>query len=258
MRRWRRRAAVLAALGLCLALGGCGGGHVHDWVEATCTEPLRCLDCGAVQGEPLGHDWMPADCTQGEHCARCTAVQGEALGHWVEEWTQVRPADCATPGRQAGTCLRCWAEVTQETCTVDHTPDGTGTVCTVCGADLAALEAGAEERQRYEENCRLYTYEELTGQAERLYGAQVYVSGRVAQTVPGEDRDAVLLEADLEDVQPDGDSQGWLYVEWPEGEALPQEGASVSAWGELLSPYRWQGLDGSWNEAPHVRARYAE
>ena len=27
---------------------------------------------------------------------------------------------------------------------------------------------------------------------------------------------------------------------------------------ELLSPYRWQGLDGSWNEAPHVRARYAE
>lgn len=196
MRRWRRRAAILAALGLCLALGGCGGGHVHDWVEATCTEPLRCLRCGA--------------------------------------------------------------EVTQETCTVGHTPDGTGTVCTVCGADLAALEAGAEERQRYEENCRLYTYEELTGQAERLYGAQVYVSGRVAQTVPGEDRDAVLLEADLEDVQPDGDSQGWLYVEWPEGEALPQEGASVSTWGELLSPYRWQGLDGSWNEAPHVRARYAE
>lgn len=171
MRRWRRRAAVLAALGLCLALGGCGGGHVHDWVEATCTEPLRCLDCGAVQGEPLGHDWMPADCTQGEHCARCTAVQGKALGHWVEEWTQVRPADCATPGRQAGTCLRCGAEVTQETYAEGHTPDGTGTVCTVCGADLAALEAGAEERQRYEENCRLYTYEELTGQAERLYGA---------------------------------------------------------------------------------------
>lgn len=255
---WRQCAAALAALGLCLALAGCGGGHVHDWVEATCTEPLRCLDCGAVQGELLGHDWAEADCTQGEHCTRCTALRGEPQGHWVEEWTQVRPADCVTPGLRAGECLRCGAEVTGETDTVDHTPDGTGAVCAVCGADLAALAAQAEERQRYVERCPLYTYQELMEQAGRLYGTRAQVSGRVYRLTVGEAGDMVLLEADLEDVQPGGESPSWIYVDWPAGETLPQEGELVMGYGELGSIYRWQGLDGAWYEAPRLRARYVD
>ena len=34
--------------------------HIHDWVEATCTEPKTCSVCGATEGDPLGHNWAEA------------------------------------------------------------------------------------------------------------------------------------------------------------------------------------------------------
>lgn len=30
---------------------------IHDWTEASCTEPSVCLRCGEVRGEALGHVW---------------------------------------------------------------------------------------------------------------------------------------------------------------------------------------------------------
>ena len=54
--------------------------HVHDWSEATCTEPAKC-ECGETQGEALGHTWAEATCTEPKTCSACGATEGEALGH---------------------------------------------------------------------------------------------------------------------------------------------------------------------------------
>lgn len=53
--------------------------HVHDWVEATCTEPRRCISCSETQGEPLGHDWIPATRTAPKTCTRCGQTEGSVL-----------------------------------------------------------------------------------------------------------------------------------------------------------------------------------
>ena len=52
-----RKAAVLLliiAISASLLLSGCF--HTHEWAEATCTEPRRCIGCEETEGEPLGHD----------------------------------------------------------------------------------------------------------------------------------------------------------------------------------------------------------
>ena len=78
-----------------LILSGCG--HVHTWEDATCTEPQKCIECGATEGEALGHDWAEATCDSPKICNRCGITEGEALGHdWVD-------ATCETPK----TCSRC-------------------------------------------------------------------------------------------------------------------------------------------------------
>ena len=48
-------------------------GHEHTWVEATCTEPRTCAECGATEGEPLGHDLKEADYWSPGVCLRCGA-----------------------------------------------------------------------------------------------------------------------------------------------------------------------------------------
>ena len=35
---------------------------VHSWQEADCLTPKTCLECGAVEGEPLGHDFIDNAC----------------------------------------------------------------------------------------------------------------------------------------------------------------------------------------------------
>lgn len=72
---------------------------LHDWEDATCTEPQRCHICGRTQGDPLGHeakDWnvtIPSTCTaegtQEAPCARCGKIQTETvaiLPHTEGDW----------------------------------------------------------------------------------------------------------------------------------------------------------------------------
>ncbi len=56
-------------------------GHVcvHDWEDATCTEPKTCKLCGVTDGEALGHDWMDATYDAPKTCKRCGATEGEPL-----------------------------------------------------------------------------------------------------------------------------------------------------------------------------------
>ena len=53
----------------------------HDWIEADCTEPRTCWNCGETEGEPLGHDWEEATCTEPRTCWNCGETEGRELGH---------------------------------------------------------------------------------------------------------------------------------------------------------------------------------
>lgn len=69
---------------LIMVLGLCACGHKHTWVEATCTEPKTCSECGETEGEPLGHDWIEATLTEPMKCSRCGITQGQPyiVGIW--------------------------------------------------------------------------------------------------------------------------------------------------------------------------------
>lgn len=71
--------SVLLAL-VAGVLSGCG--HKHQWREATCIEPMTCMECGETKGEPQKwHDWESATCTAPRTCRICGETEGEALGH---------------------------------------------------------------------------------------------------------------------------------------------------------------------------------
>ncbi len=37
--------------------------HEHNYLDATCTSPKVCTDCGETYGEALGHDYVDGKCT---------------------------------------------------------------------------------------------------------------------------------------------------------------------------------------------------
>lgn len=47
--------------------------HVHTWVEATCTSPKTCSECGATEGNAKGHS------VQIGKCANCGEPQGKDI-----------------------------------------------------------------------------------------------------------------------------------------------------------------------------------
>lgn len=69
--------SLLLIAAMVLALGACG--HQHTWVEATCTEPKTCSECGETEGEALGHQFSEATYWAAPTCSECGAVEGEAL-----------------------------------------------------------------------------------------------------------------------------------------------------------------------------------
>ena len=93
---------VMFLNGLLLVLTGCCS---HTWIEANCTTPKTCSQCGKTEGgvvhefgetncneirickkcgieeEPLGHVWKKATCTEPKLCKKCGETKGEALGH---------------------------------------------------------------------------------------------------------------------------------------------------------------------------------
>lgn len=94
----------------------------HDWADATCAEPKTCKVCGATEGEPLGHDFTDATCTEPKKCKRCGGVQGEPLGHDVAEWTTTTEPTCTESGTREGTCSRCGKAVSETIEATGHEP----------------------------------------------------------------------------------------------------------------------------------------
>ena len=75
---------------------------LHDWREATCTEPKTCSKCGKTAGEKLGHSWEEATCTEAKTCSVCREREGEALGHDWQEATCNSLQTCRTCGETTG------------------------------------------------------------------------------------------------------------------------------------------------------------
>lgn len=103
----------------------------HQWTEATCTAPKACIQCNAVEGDPLGHSWVAADCVTAKTCSRCSQTDGNPLGH---KWTE---ANCTAPK----TCSVC---KTEDGAPLEHNWTGETTLytaprCSICGAEGAPL-----------------------------------------------------------------------------------------------------------------------
>lgn len=122
-------AAVVAAIAIFgIAYVATNGFHQHTWVDATCTLPKTCSDCGATEGDALGHDYIgtkkDATCTKGAYthyeCSRCGDAYDEetgeaALGHEAGDWTYDESSK-----QEVCKCTRCGAvvekrDVTKET-----------------------------------------------------------------------------------------------------------------------------------------------
>ena len=73
---------ICLMLVLCMIIPLCACGepaHEHTWVEATCTEPKTCSECGETEGEALGHDFAPASYWAPETCSVCGETVGDPL-----------------------------------------------------------------------------------------------------------------------------------------------------------------------------------
>lgn len=53
----------------------------HDWVDADCTTPKICDECGKTKGEALGHEWTDASCEMPKTCGVCGKTIGKKLEH---------------------------------------------------------------------------------------------------------------------------------------------------------------------------------
>ncbi len=73
-------------------------GHEHTWVDATCTTPKTCSECGETEGESLGHDWKDATCSIPKTCSRCGTSEGQALEHIPTEADYWNPSVCSLCG----------------------------------------------------------------------------------------------------------------------------------------------------------------
>ncbi|MGN0279832.1 MAG: hypothetical protein ACI4C4_10820 [Lachnospiraceae bacterium] len=125
----------IATFALCFVLIGCG--HEHTWVDATCTEPKTCSECGETEGEPLGHTWVEATCAEPKHCSICGETEGEALAHtWVEA-TCSEAKHCSVCGETEGEPLEH---------TLSEANYQQAATCEVCGATVGEpLQADFEK-----------------------------------------------------------------------------------------------------------------
>ena len=112
----------------------------HNWVDATCTEPKTCSECGETDGEPNGHTeetiagkaatCTEAGLTEGKKCTVCgeTTVQQTviaALGH-TEEIIAGTAATCTEAGQTDGKkCTVCGVTTVQQTVidALNHKPE---------------------------------------------------------------------------------------------------------------------------------------
>ena len=79
----------------------------HEYEEATCVDPERCVYCGKVNSKALGHNWSPATCTTPQTCRDCGEIGKGATGHGQTEWVVTTKATLMAPGLEEEICAEC-------------------------------------------------------------------------------------------------------------------------------------------------------
>ena len=83
---------ALIACTIMIVFAGCG--CKHEWEDATCTSPQKCIHCNISNGEPIGHSWENATCQTPKTCQECGATEGELLSHTWTDATCSQPKTC--------------------------------------------------------------------------------------------------------------------------------------------------------------------
>ena len=73
----RKLSVLILILVLAMVFTGCC--KHEQWTEANCTTAKTCVECGEVEGEPLGHIWQPRTTEVPETCSRCSETRGERI-----------------------------------------------------------------------------------------------------------------------------------------------------------------------------------
>ena len=73
----RKVSIFILILVLALVFTGCC--KHEQWVDATCTTPKTCVECGEIEGSALGHTWIPRTTEIPETCTRCGETRGERI-----------------------------------------------------------------------------------------------------------------------------------------------------------------------------------
>jgi len=105
--------------------------HKHTWLEATCSSPRLCQECGATEGEALAHNWKQATCEEPKTCSVCNTKEGNALGHIWSDTTCTDAKTCSVCNATDGEALgHTWDKATctePKTCTVCNYSEGAAT-----------------------------------------------------------------------------------------------------------------------------------
>ena len=80
--------------------------HIHDWTEATCTDPKTCKACGSTEGSAKDHDWVAATCAAPKTCKSCNKTEGDLADHAYQETARV-DATSHQDGSATYTCSVC-------------------------------------------------------------------------------------------------------------------------------------------------------
>ena len=127
----KRKITPMVIILICVAIaGGCIGAiaqfalHKHNWIRATCLEPMTCLECGETAGQTLAHKWVEASCSEPKHCTECGLTEGDRLAHTLTNATCTEPGKCTECGAVVAEAIgHLWEEATL------NDP----AICTQCG-----------------------------------------------------------------------------------------------------------------------------
>lgn len=257
--------------------------HEHVWIEATCTEPIKCALCGKTKGFALGHDitkWertkeptCEQDGIQEGVCNRCGETLQKPLnklGHRWNGWRTVKEATCDEKGVKERTCNACgaveqadipklaheWEEGEIVVAARYNAPGKKKYTCRLCGKiEEKEYNASPEEYETtYKEDCKKYTYDQIARDPDDYKGKMGKFTGEVIQVL--EDGNRVHMRIDITKTR-------WGYIDTiyvvytkKAGESRILEDDIVTIWGKLDGTYTYESIFGQEITLPLFWAEY--
>ena len=116
----KRFLSIILFVAMAVMLTACH--REHTWVEATCTSPAYCSECGETMGMPLGHEWAEPTCVTPATCIKCGQTKGETAPHTLSEPNFQEAAVCTVCGYTDGVPLEAGFDTNY--LTINALPDG--------------------------------------------------------------------------------------------------------------------------------------